>query len=68
MSEQATMWQAVVFSDGGTTPCGISIGQPETLPGLYATAEQAQAVAVAAMETRLELYSSAVRRVEVTAD
>lgn len=61
MTEQKTMWRAVVFSDGGTTPCGITIGQPEVLPGLYATAELAQAEALAAMDARPELYSSAVR-------
>ncbi len=67
MSTTKVMWKAIVYTEG-RTPCGISEGIPEVLPELYATAEQAQAATVAAMDARPELYSSAVRRVEVTAD
>lgn len=37
-------WQAIVFTEGRTT-CGMSEGVPEALPGLYATAQEAQAAA-----------------------
>ncbi len=59
-----TAWKAIVFTQGPTTPCGITSGIPETLPRLYASAEQAQAAALAAMAARPELYCSTVRRVE----
>lgn len=58
-----TAWKAIVYTEG-RTPCGMSEGIPETLPGLYATAEQAQAAALAAMAARPELYCSTVRCVK----
>lgn len=63
-----TAWRAVVFVEGPPTPCGITSGIGEALPGLYDSAEQAQAAAIAAMTERPEVYSCAARRVEAPTD
>ena len=64
----STAWRAVVYTEG-RTPCGTSSeGIPEVLPGLYATAQQAKAAAMAALVCRPELYSCAARRVEAPTD
>ena len=62
MTASTVMWKAIVFTEA-RTPCGISSGIPEHLPGLHCTHQEAMAAALAAMKDRPELYCCTVSEV-----